>query len=205
MRDVGISCNHQSPSGALVYRSISDRLVESRRERHLSRRDSHPLWPDENEIRTSRRSLRLHMLSLRLGLLLLRFISAVRCELNVTSAASPTLSIPRCRDGWHYLDDDATCIRFATSAAGDVPWYDGYKACATSSSELLTVSNSQQIEQIHRRLESHQSAFGMAYLQRSAWIGKASKIGPAKHRPHLRSHLSRMVRGLPLRQCVDHE
>ena len=137
--------------------------------------------------------VRLHMPSLRLGLLLLPFISTVHGNLNVTSSASPPLSTHQCPDGWHFLDEDATCVMFATSEVGDVPWYDGYKACQTSFSELLAVSNSRQIDQIHRHLGNSSSEFGMAYLQGGAWIGEASKIEQPTRKPHLCWHVSRMV------------
>jgi hypothetical protein len=80
----------------------------------------------------------------------------------------------QCKSNWYYLAEETTCIRFATSQIGDVPWYDGYKACQTNSAELLTISTSRKIQLIEKKINENQKYFN--HIQRGAWIGKASKI-----------------------------
>jgi hypothetical protein len=132
-------------------------------------------------------------LYLRFNLLVFQFIFIINCNfiltgnkwifvLQIITFLDNTLSRNQCRTSWHYLSGDSTCIIFATSEIGDVPWYDSYKACETNSAELLTLSNSikfQLVEKQFNQLESdnyEQSPIYFDHMQRGAWIGKASKI-----------------------------
>ena len=77
------------------------------------------------------------------------------------------------------------CIMFATTEAGDTSWYDGYKACETSSAQLLILSDSNsltRLEPVYRQRDENQQEIYLDHLQRGAWIGKASK------RCHLMNH-----------------
>jgi hypothetical protein len=79
----------------------------------------------------------------------------------------------QCQSHWHYLSDESTCIIFATSQAGDVSWYDGYKACQTSSAQLLTLTDSIKFQLIQEKLNNNE--IYLDYIQRGAWIGEVSK------------------------------
>jgi hypothetical protein len=55
-----------------------------------------------------------------------------------------------------------------------VSWYDGYKACQTSSAQLLTLTDSIKFQLIQEKLNNNE--IYLDYIQRGAWIGEASKM-----------------------------
>jgi hypothetical protein len=63
---------------------------------------------------------------------------------------------------------------FATTEAGDVAWDGAYKACQSNSAQLLTLSDSREIQSIEKKLTDNQQYLNP--IQRGTWIGKASKI-----------------------------
>ncbi|CAF1262346.1 unnamed protein product [Adineta steineri] len=80
----------------------------------------------------------------------------------------------QCHSNWHYISEESLCIIFATSQAGDVSWYDSSKACQTSSTQLLTLTNSKKIQLIQEKVNhlENNNQIGFDYFQHGAWIEK---------------------------------
>lgn len=105
-------------------------------------------------------------------------ILARKCGLVIHYVIIDNLSSrTRCRPNWHHLSEQSFCVIFATSEIGDVPWYDGYKGCQSSSAQLLTLTQSNQLRSIENKMYdlAKMDQIDFDYIQRGAWIGKASK------------------------------
>ncbi|CAF1384827.1 unnamed protein product, partial [Rotaria sordida] len=88
---------------------------------------------------------------------------------------SSSSSYNQCQSNWHYLSEETICIIFATSQAGDISWYNSYKACQTSSAQLLTFSNSIKFQLVQKKIHQleYDNQIYLDYIQRGAWIGNA--------------------------------
>ena len=105
-----------------------------------------------------------------------QLILIISCIFNLIKS-SKTID-DQCPSGWYYLFEENLCIIFASSQAGDISWYDGYKACQTSSAEYLSIFNLikfQSVEKKFNQLKSN-NQFYFNIIKQGAWIGKASKI-----------------------------
>ncbi|CAF1092020.1 unnamed protein product [Adineta ricciae] len=90
--------------------------------------------------------------------------------------ASDNLSFrTQCQSNWHYLSQQSLCVMFATSEIGDVPWYDGYKGCQSTSAQLLTLTQSNKLRSIENKIYDLEKIdqIDFDYIQRGSWIGKA--------------------------------
>ncbi|CAF4954544.1 unnamed protein product, partial [Rotaria sp. Silwood1] len=89
--------------------------------------------------------------------------------------ADNSSSYNQCQSNWYYLREETICLTFATSQAGDVSWYNGYKACQTSSAQLLTFSNSIKFQSVQKKIHEleYDDQIYLDYIQRGAWIGNA--------------------------------
>ncbi|UJR14866.1 hypothetical protein I4U23_001851 [Adineta vaga] len=81
----------------------------------------------------------------------------------------------QCHSNWHYLSNQSLCIIFATSEIGDVRWYDGYKGCESNSAQLLTLTHSNKLQTIEKKIYELEinNRISLDYFQQGAWIGKA--------------------------------
>ncbi|CAF1309499.1 unnamed protein product [Rotaria magnacalcarata] len=107
---------------------------------------------------------------------LLQFIFTIHCIVNLIFADN--VSPPpnnQCQSDWYYLPEETKCITFTTSQTGDVSWYNGYKACQTSSAQLLTLPDSITFQSIQNKLTEleNDDEIYFDYIQRGSWIGNA--------------------------------
>ena len=79
-----------------------------------------------------------------------------------------------CRNHWHYLSTDETCVLFAkTEQQDDLIWSESAQACQASSAHLFDVNNSNDLRILERKLQ--EKPMYTSYFQKGAWIGHASK------------------------------
>ncbi|CAF4047142.1 unnamed protein product [Rotaria magnacalcarata] len=107
---------------------------------------------------------------------LLQFIFTIHCIVNLIFADN--VSPPpnnQCQSDWYYLPEETKCITFTTSQTGDVSWYNSYKACQTSSAQLLTLPDSITFQSIQNKLTEleNDDEIYFDYIQRGSWIGNA--------------------------------
>ncbi|CAF3169906.1 unnamed protein product [Rotaria sp. Silwood2] len=113
------------------------------------------------------------MLSLYLRFVL-QLVFIIHCIVNLILAENSS-SYNQCQSNWYYLPEETICIIFATSQAGDVSWYNGYKACQISSAKLLTFSDSIKFQSIQKKIHQleYDDQMYVDYIQRGVWIGNA--------------------------------
>lgn len=84
-----------------------------------------------------------------------------------------------CPSAWHYLPGELICIIFGTTAIGDVSWFDAYRACQSSSGQLLLLhqqpSRWREIQQIFDRAYRAAENEQVDVLRQGAWIGQPRK------------------------------